>query len=729
MKRNKLSSLIEAKGLDPLEAAILVVTFLASLSLLLFLGTGNGLPRGVAEGIAVGQVAERDVVAENDISYIDEKATALRFEAEERLVLPIFVVDEKVAARAMDRFRAFQDLMLELSSRPYAPDSLYFQVQSEFPGVMAKKDVLDIAALPLRAQAFSNADAVLRRIFEDAVALIPATGLEHFNPDYVQLRRFNADRFEDEEVPTARLATNTTVVDVIEAEVASRRLSKPVSGIVTALAKAFVAENAFFDADQSQRRLESVRSRIDPVVRTIARGDHIIRKGFVVTEADWLRLQAAISRNSRVDWGRLAGEGGLFALFFFLSLFFLGREVSSIELDRRALVLASAAAIAFFAAALAMARFSGFSTPLYVALFLPASLCTLLLAILVGQRFALLYGISLSLLVLLACDLDARPFIMCLVSASAGAFVVRKAFSRIDLVRAGAVLALIEGGCAAALAIPSARSAFGILIPAGAGVVNGFLCGVLSLAVLPVIEQAMNAPTRFRLMELSDLNAPILKRLLTVAPGTYSHSVTVAHLAESACREIGADPLLARVGAYYHDIGKIDQPEYFVENQSGYNKHDEINPRLSVTVIRSHVKLGVEKARALGLPEEVVAIVAEHHGNGRIAWFYNQALKEDPDAKAEDFSYPGQTPSSREAAVVMLADTVEAATRTLKRPTISRLEEFIKELVMDKVRTGQLDHSELTFKDIETIRGSFARILAGHFHSRIEYPRMKGEAR
>jgi putative nucleotidyltransferase with HDIG domain len=318
---------------------------------------------------------------------------------------------------------------------------------------------------------------------------------------------------------------------------------------------------------------------------------------------------------------------------------------------------------------------------------------------------------------------------MCLVSASAGAFVVRKAFSRIDLVRAGAVLALIEGGCAAALAIPSARSAFGILIPAGAGVVNGFLCGVLSLAVLPVIEQAMNAPTRFRLMELSDLNAPILKRLLTVAPGTYSHSVTVAHLAESACREIGADPLLARVGAYYHDIGKIDQPEYFVENQSGYNKHDEINPRLSVTVIRSHVKLGVEKARALGLPEEVVAIVAEHHGNGRIAWFYNQALKEDPDAKAEDFSYPGQTPSSREAAVVMLADTVEAATRTLKRPTISRLEEFIKELVMDKVRTGQLDHSELTFKDIETIRGSFARILAGHFHSRIEYPRMKGEAR
>lgn len=230
-------------------------------------------------------------------------------------------------------------------------------------------------------------------------------------------------------------------------------------------------------------------------------------------------------------------------------------------------------------------------------------------------------------------------------------------------------------------------------------------------------------------MELSDLNAPILKRLLTVAPGTYSHSVTVAHLAESACREIGADPLLARVGAYYHDIGKIEQPEYFVENQTGYNKHDDINPRLSVTVIRSHVKLGVEKARSLGLPEAIVAMIGEHHGNSRIHYFYSQALKDDPEAKAEDFSYPGQTPGSREAAVVMLADTVEAATRTLKRPTLGRLEEFIKELVMEKVRQGQLDRCELTFHDLEVIQDSFARILAGHFHSRIEYPKMRGEAR
>jgi len=230
-------------------------------------------------------------------------------------------------------------------------------------------------------------------------------------------------------------------------------------------------------------------------------------------------------------------------------------------------------------------------------------------------------------------------------------------------------------------------------------------------------------------MELSDLNAPILKRLLTVAPGTYSHSVTVAHLAESACREIGADPLLARVGAYYHDIGKIEQPEYFVENQSGYNKHDEINPRLSVTVIRSHVKLGAEKVRALGLPQGVVDIVSQHHGNAVISWFYDQAKKSEGGADADDFSYPGQPPSSKEAAVVMLADSVEAATRTLKKPTASRLEDFIREIIMEKVRGGQLDRSDLTFKDTETIRNIFTRILAGHFHSRIEYLKVKEQPR
>jgi putative nucleotidyltransferase with HDIG domain len=220
----------------------------------------------------------------------------------------------------------------------------------------------------------------------------------------------------------------------------------------------------------------------------------------------------------------------------------------------------------------------------------------------------------------------------------------------------------------------------------------------------------------------------MLKRLFTAAPGTYSHSIMVANLAEAACQDIGANPLLARVGAYYHDIGKMENPGYFVENQTAYNRHDDTPPRLSATVIRSHVKLGVEKARSLSLPREVIDIIAEHHGNSVITWFYNKALKQESQVNMEDFTYTGNPPRSRESAVVMLADVTEAAVRTLNKPTAAKMEKFIQTLIDAKVEHGQLAESELTFRDLETIKNACVRDLAGYYHSRIEYPKLKETA-
>jgi len=248
------------------------------------------------------------------------------------------------------------------------------------------------------------------------------------------------------------------------------------------------------------------------------------------------------------------------------------------------------------------------------------------------------------------------------------------------------------------------------------------------LAVLPVLEQSMNLPTRFRLLELSDVNAAALKELLTQAPGTYAHSMNVAHLAEAAAEDIGANPLLARVGAYYHDIGKTEQPEYFVENQRGTNKHDDINPRLSATVIRSHVKIGIEKAKELKLPKAVVDIIAQHHGNSVIAWFYDKAKKADESIRKEDFSYPGSPPANKESGIVMLADAVEASSRTLKKPSVPRLDAHVRQLILDKVLEGQLDDCALTLRDLEVIRHSFVRIMAGQFHTRIEYPKQREQS-
>jgi putative nucleotidyltransferase with HDIG domain len=240
----------------------------------------------------------------------------------------------------------------------------------------------------------------------------------------------------------------------------------------------------------------------------------------------------------------------------------------------------------------------------------------------------------------------------------------------------------------------------------------------------------MNAATRFRLMELSDLNAPIFKKMLSLAPGTYNHSGIVANLAETACQEIGANALLARVGAYYHDIGKIEQAKYFIENQRELNLHDELKPSLSVAVIKSHVKVGVEKAKELGLPKEVIEIISQHHGKGLISYFYQRALDSEKIEKvsSEDFSYSGEWPQTKEAAVVMLADAAEAASRTLKKPSVARLGKLIWSIIIEKFNSGELNRSNLTFNDLEKIKNSFVHLLAGYYHSRIEYPNQKEEA-
>jgi putative nucleotidyltransferase with HDIG domain len=254
-------------------------------------------------------------------------------------------------------------------------------------------------------------------------------------------------------------------------------------------------------------------------------------------------------------------------------------------------------------------------------------------------------------------------------------------------------------------------------------VLNGIVSGMLVLGVLPILEHALNAATPFRLIELSDLNAPILRKLFTTAPGTYSHSLMVATLSEQACQDIGANALLARVGAYYHDIGKMDNPSYFIENQTDHNRHDDIAPRLSTTVIRSHLKLGIEKARNLGLPADVINIISEHHGNSLILWFYKKAAQQEDQVSSDDFTYPGNPPRSRESAVVMLADVSEAAVRTLRKPTVAKMEKFIQQLFDGKIEHGQLAHCDLTFQELEVIKMAFVKVLAGYYHSRIEYPK------
>ena len=255
---------------------------------------------------------------------------------------------------------------------------------------------------------------------------------------------------------------------------------------------------------------------------------------------------------------------------------------------------------------------------------------------------------------------------------------------------------------------------------------NGFLSGILALGLITPVELMLNTASVFRLMDLSDSNSSIMRKLLLTASGTYQHSQMVAQLSESACREIGANSLLARVAALYHDIGKMEQSEYFTENDfNGLHKLNEMKPNLAATLIRSHVRKGIEKARQLHFPQQVIDIIEQHHGNSIIAYYYEEAKKEDPNVNPADFSYTGNPPETKESGVVMLADTVEAACKSMDNPTEERLEKFIDNVIAGKMEHGQLDNCDLTFGDLKKIKEVFVKTLAAYYHGRIKYPNQK----
>lgn len=458
----------------------------------------------------------------------------------------------------------------------------------------------------------------------------------------------------------------------------------------------------------------------------VREGEKVIRKGFPITEEGYRKLEKMANTREYIDY--LAFGGALIYLalvmvfwIFLYSPALLGRKPPLKEIITQIIFFLALYSATIFAHKLPFVT----NSPYLLCIFIPCVLFVLLSAILFGEKSALFFSLISALGILNAASYEIKTFLFVLIVSVSCCRIVRRIENRIQMVFVAMIMVVLNVVTAFVLKVVfnDAMTDMPRLLSALAA--NGFLCGILAMGFLTLLEQILNTASVFRLIDLSDLNNPLMRKMLLNASGTYNHSLMVAQLAENACKAIGANSLLARVGAYYHDIGKIDQSEYFVENQSGENKHNEINPALSVSIIRSHVKKGVEMARQMRLPPQVIDIIAEHHGNGVIGYFYAEALKKDPNANAEDFSYYGNPPSSKESGVVMIADTVEAACRTLEKPSVPRLEKFIQTLIDSKLQNRLLDNCALTFADLAKIKASFVSILAGYYHSRIEYPNQK----
>ncbi len=318
------------------------------------------------------------------------------------------------------------------------------------------------------------------------------------------------------------------------------------------------------------------------------------------------------------------------------------------------------------------------------------------------------------------------------VGSVTAAYSVRDARSRGTMINAGFYVACMQVFAAVLLALGTTNIASreflnNVVRPLA---VNGFLAAFITLATLKIFESLFGVVTNFSLLELSDFNQPLLKKMILEAPGTYHHSLVVSNLAEAAAEAVGANGLLTRVGAYYHDIGKIEKPEYFTENQLlDANKHDNLEASVSRLVIISHVKQGLETAKKYKLNPVIADFIPQHHGTSLTYFFYQKALEaaEDPaTVKPEDFRYPGPKPQSRETAIVMLADSVEAAIRSLEEPTPKRIEELVRKIINNKFIDGQLDECNLTLRDIDKIALTFTRALSAMYHTRVRYPERNG---
>ncbi|MEO1268765.1 MAG: HDIG domain-containing metalloprotein, partial [Myxococcota bacterium] len=312
-----------------------------------------------------------------------------------------------------------------------------------------------------------------------------------------------------------------------------------------------------------------------------------------------------------------------------------------------------------------------------------------------------------------------------------GANAMGKVTHRMDLLKAGLMVGLVNAVMICSVLLLRGEMEFKVyLVAVAVGFSSGLMSGVLVSALLPLIEWAFDYTTDIKLLELADLNHPALRELIMKAPGSYHHSVIVGNLCKEAAEAIGANPLLARVGAYYHDIGKGKNPQYFAENQrQGNNPHDKLKPNMSALIIKAHVKDGLELARQHNLPREIEDFIAQHHGTNLIAYFYHRAKSlEDPDipeVDEKDYRYPGPKPQTRETAICLLADGIEAASRAMPDPTPDRLKGLVQKMINKAFADGQLDECELTLKDLNAIAKAFIRVLMGMYHSRPQYPEDK----
>jgi putative nucleotidyltransferase with HDIG domain len=478
--------------------------------------------------------------------------------------------------------------------------------------------------------------------------------------------------------------------------------------------------------------MEAVR----PVLFKLQKGEMIVRVGERITAEEAHKLDAVF--DSPLVGNRLFtafGTFGLILVLFYFPYRFACKNIRKFNpTNKDVLIISLLIALSFvcFKTALLITHsigsvFPSIETASYLYLF-PFAAGAMIVRIFMNSEVALVYCAILAPLLGIMFDNNMLVVIYSLLGSIVGAHGVRHCTSRGTVYAAGLKVSVVNLALALSFQIlNNAIFTTQTLYVALFALLSGFVSAALVSSVIPLVETLFQYTTNIKLLELANLNSPVLRELMIKAPGTYHHSIVVGNLVEAAAESIGANPLLARVAAYYHDIGKASKSLYFIENQAGEeNRHDKLTPSMSALILVSHIKEGAELARENRLGQPIIDIIRQHHGTTLIKFFYerakSQAAVSGQLVDERDFRYPGPKPQTREAGIVMLADCVEAASRTLLNPSPDRIQGLVQKLINNIFIDGQLDECELTLKNLHEIARSFTAILNGIFHHRIEYP-------
>jgi len=713
-----------------LTRVIRVVLALVTTSIIVFLFPFSSIYQSL-HFPSVGSIAEEEIIAPFTFPVLKSKE---ELEEDRKLVLanlPVILdFDQKKGDSAIASVRDFLSKVDTINKSSQIPESRRRDFRRTFP-YLEEEGILFLSSNKDLDTFGSNLIAILKELYQ--VGTVQDIESLPFNESGKAIilngsketagsAKFGGTFGKDELLDLSRARERLLSLAMVKFE-DDRLLVKALYEV----GSRFLVPNLSLNQKETENRKQEVLSSITKQKGLILKGEIIVAKGQRVTKTDWEKLSSL--EKARVESG-LKSHPWHFLLPLFGRIFFVGAILLGLALflyfikkeifyDNAKLLMISSIIILEMVIA-------------YLILFkwhlseylIPITIASMLLTVLLDLEVGLISTFALSLLLGIVNLFDFKLAFICIVAGTLACYSVKEVTHRYRFYRpmlfiSFAYVVFIYFTESLKLSSPGA-----VLTLSGYGLFNGLISPILTIGLLPIFESIFDVTTDITLLELSDLNRPLIKRLSLEAPGTYHHSIIVANLAEAAAKAIGANVLLARVGAYYHDIGKIEKPEYFVENQTGTkNKHEKLSPSMSALILESHVKEGAEMAQEANLPKSVLDFIQEHHGTTLMSYFYNKALEQGATQELMDeYRYPGPKPRSKETAIVMLADAVEAASRTLDDPKPSRIKSLIKKIIDSKLQAGELADSNLTFRELSAIQQSFLPVLISVFHPRIEYP-------